>query len=252
MTDLAVLAAGFGVIPLAAIILYTVAARVLAHREAAWGFLAGVLGFLGVSHAMAVVLVNHSLLGDLVGATVLSFVGLTIGAGVAWLLLEGPFIQTEPNKIVWAAVAFVGLHSVGDGLVLGGGFISVIPVVPIDAVTVTATAVHRFLEGCLIIVPAMWAAWRARFTFALLFVSLAAIPATYLPGWVYGAYGPSPLGATLQLAIPTLLAAIEATFGLLLFVRAFLPIASADRGSRWPAWTAIGFIAIGLVHFLVE
>ena len=49
-----------------------------------------------------------------------------------------------------------------------------------------------------------------------------------------------------------LLAAIEATFGLLLFVRAFLPIASADRGSRWPAWTAIGFIAIGLVHFLVE
>ena len=56
----------------------------------------------------------------------------------------------------------------------------------------------------------------------------------------------------MQLAIPTLLAAIEATFGLLLFVRAFLPIASADRGSRWPAWTAIGFIAIGLVHFLVE
>src|SRR5438309_9298672 len=66
MTDLAVLAAGFGVIPLAAIILYTVTTRVLAYREAAWGFLAGVLGFLGVSHAMAVVLVNHSLLGDLV------------------------------------------------------------------------------------------------------------------------------------------------------------------------------------------
>jgi len=101
-------------------------------------------------------------------------------------------------------------------------------------------------------VPAMWAAWRARFTFALLFVSLAAIPATYLPGGIYGAYGPSPLGATLQLAIPTLLAATEATFGLLLFVRAFLPIAAADRGSRWPAWTAIGFIAIALVHFVVE
>src|SRR5437899_5308774 len=66
MTDLAVLAAGFGVIPLAAIILYTVTTLVLAYREAAWGFLAGVLGFLGVSHAMAVVLVNHSLLGDLV------------------------------------------------------------------------------------------------------------------------------------------------------------------------------------------
>ncbi len=252
MPDLGILAFGFGAIPVVAILLYNVDRFVLQHREATWGFLSGVIGFLGLSHATSLVLFNHSRFGDAAVATALSFVGLVIGASVAWLVLEGPFIQTEPNRIVWAAVAFVGLHSVGDGLVLGGGFISVIPVVPIDAVTVTATAVHRFLEGCLIIVPAMWAAWRARFTFALLFVSLAAIPATYLPGWVYGAYGPSPLGATLQLAIPTLLAAIEATFGLLLFVRAFLPIASADRGSRWPAWTAIGFIAIGLVHFLVE
>src|SRR5207244_10955031 len=140
MTELAVLAAGFGVIPLAAIILYTVATRVLAYRAAAWGFLAGVLGFLGVSHAMAVVLVNHSLLGDLVAATVLSFVGLAIGAGIAWLLLDGPFIQTEPNKILWAAVAFLALHSFGDGLVLGGDFTGAfLPTLRLDAVTVTTT-----------------------------------------------------------------------------------------------------------------
>src|SRR5207244_13203540 len=118
MTDLAVLAAGFGVIPLAAIILYTVTTRVLAYREAAWGFLAGVLGFLGVSHAMAVVLVNHSLLGYLVGATVLSFVTLAIGAVIAWLLLDGPFIQTEPNRILWAGVALLVLNSSGHGRVL--------------------------------------------------------------------------------------------------------------------------------------
>src|SRR5438445_11074554 len=99
MTDLAVLAAGFGVIPLAAIILYTVTTRVLAYREAAWGFLAGVLGFLGVSHAMAVVLVNHSLLGDLVAATVLSFVSLASGAGIPWLLLDAPFIRRAPTGI---------------------------------------------------------------------------------------------------------------------------------------------------------
>jgi len=252
MPDLGILAFGFGAIPVVAILLYNVDRFVLQHREATWGFLSGVIGFLGLSHAASLVLFNHSRFGDAAVATALSFVGLVVGASVAWLVLEGPFIQTEPNRIVWAAVVFVGLHSIGDGLVLGGGFISVLPVVPIDAVTVTATAVHRFLEGCLIIVPTMWAAWRARFAFALLFVSLAAIPAAYIPKGIYGAYGPSPLGATLLLAIPTMFAAIEATFGLLLFVRAFLPIASADRGWRWPAWTAIGFIAIGLVHFLVE
>src|SRR5438445_6402688 len=139
MTDLSVLSAGFGVIPLAAIILYPVATRVLAYREAAWGFLAGVLGCLGVSHGMAVVLVNHSLLGDLVAATVLSFVGLAIGAGIAWLLLDGPFIQTEPNKILWAAVAFLALHSFGDGLVLGGDFtVAFMSTLLLDSYTVTA------------------------------------------------------------------------------------------------------------------
>src|SRR5207244_9569943 len=145
MTELAVLAAGFGVIPLAAIILYTVATRVLAYRAAAWGFLAGVLGFLGVSDAMAVVLVSHSLLGDLVAATVLSFVGLAIGASIAWLFLDGPFIQTEPNRILWAAVAFLALHSFGDGLVLGGDFTGdFLPSLRLDAVHVITTIAHCY------------------------------------------------------------------------------------------------------------
>jgi hypothetical protein len=252
MTDLGILAFGFGAMPVVAIILYNVHGSVLRHREATWGFLSGVIGFLGLSHAMALVLFNHSRFGDAAIGTALSFVGLVAGASVAWLVLEGPFVRTEPNRIVWAAVAFVALHSIGDGLVLGGGFISVVPVIPIDTVTVAATAVHRFLEGCVIVVPAIWASLKARSALGLLFASLTAIPATFLPGWIYGAYGPSSLGVTLQLTPPTLFAAMEATLGLLLFVRAFLPIASADRGSRWPLWVATGFIAIGLVHFLVE
>ena len=72
MTDLAVLAFGFGVMPLAAILLYAFPETVLRHREASWGILAGVTGFLGLSHAMALVLVNHSLLGDRTLATILS------------------------------------------------------------------------------------------------------------------------------------------------------------------------------------
>ncbi len=253
MTDLAVLAVGFGVIPLASILLFTFDRNVLQHREASWGFLAGVLGFLGLSHAMAAVLFNHSLFGDPTFATALSFVGLAVGAGIAWLLLEGPFIRKEPNRILVATVVFLGLHSLADGLVLGAAFIGgVVPVIRVDAFTVAATVVHRFLEGCMLVVPAIWASWKARSTFVLLVATLTSIPAAYVPGWIFNAYGVSPFQAQIQLAVPTFVAAVEATLGLGLLVRAFLPFAAADRGTRWPIWTAIGFIAISVVHFFVE
>src|SRR5438093_11419850 len=100
MPDLGILAFGFGAIPVVAILLYNVDRFVLQHREATWGFLSGVIGFLGLSHATSLVLFNHSRFGDAAVATALSFVGLVIGASVAWLVLEGPFIQTEPNRIV--------------------------------------------------------------------------------------------------------------------------------------------------------
>lgn len=252
MTDLAVLAAGFGVIPLAAIMLYTIGERVLRSREATWGLLAGVVGFLGLSHAMAEVLLNHSLFGDPALATAIPFVGLAVGAGVAWTLLEGPFIQKEPNRILGAAVVFVGLHSFGDGLVLGAAFIGgIVPTVRVDAITVSATVVHRFLEGCLIIVPALAASWKPPPALAALLASFLAIPAAFVPSWIFNAYA-QPVRAEVQLAVPTFFAAVEATLGLWLLVRAFLPIASADRGSRWPLWTAIGFVLITFVHFFVE
>src|SRR5439155_1003246 len=167
MTDLAVLAIGLGVIPLAAILLYSFRGFVLTRREAVWGFLAGVLAFLALGHAMAAVLVNKSLFGDTAIAIAVAFVGLAVGAGIAWLVLEGPFIQKEPNRILWVAVAFLGLHSLGDGLVLGRDFVGgVVPSVQVDGLTVGATVAHRFVEGCLVVVPAMWGAWKARPAFA--------------------------------------------------------------------------------------
>jgi hypothetical protein len=251
--DLALLAVGFGAIPLAALVLYNIRSIVLNHREAAWGFLAGVTAFLGLSHAMAAVLANHSLFGDAGAATALSVLGLLLGAGIAWLLFEGPFIKQVPSRIVWAAVAFVGLHSLGDGLVLGRSFIGGFPpAVPIDAASVTATIVHRFMEGCLIIVPALWASWKPKIALPALFVVLAAIPAAFLPGSIYRAYGPSSLGATLLIAVPTFVAAVESMLGLFVLVRAFLPMAAVEHGRRWVIWTAVGYIAISLVHFSVE
>jgi hypothetical protein len=124
--------------------------------------------------------------------------------------------------------------------------------VPVDPVSVGATIAHRFVEGCLIIVPALWASWKPKLALPALLASLVAIPAAYLPGSIYGAYGPSSLGITLQIGIPTFVAAMESTLGLFLLVRALVPMAAADHGRQWLAWTAVGYIAISLTHFLVE
>src|SRR5207245_9964466 len=98
MTDLAVLAIGLGVIPLAAILLYSLRGFVLAHREGVWGFLVGVLAFLALGHAMAAVLVNRSLFGDTAIAIAFAFVGVAVGAGIAESLLEGAFIGRSPDR----------------------------------------------------------------------------------------------------------------------------------------------------------
>jgi len=166
-------------------------------------------------------------------------------------LFEGPLIRTEPASIVWATAAFLALHSFGDGLVLGRDFVGAsIPVVRIDSLTVSGTVVHRFVEGALLLVPAFAARWSLRGSFVLLFVPLVSIPAAFVPGWAFDAMGLA--GGSAATALSTFLAATEASLALMLLVRGFLPIASADRGSRWIVSVMIGFIGISVVHFLVE
>jgi hypothetical protein len=255
MTDLAVLAGGFGAIPLASILLYSFRDWFDGHRDVVWGGLAGVVAFLGLSHAMAFVLEGKPFLAaesSTGGAAVFLLVGLGIGAIVGWALFEGPFIGTEPMRLVWASAAFVALHSVGDGLVLGRDFIGgAIPVVRIDPLTVSATIVHRFVEGALVLIPALAARWKAPPSFLLLSVALVSIPAAFIPGLLSDALGLAN-GSSTNLALATFLAASEASLALLLLVRGFLPIASSDRGTRWIAAVLIGFVGISLVHFLVE
>src|SRR2546427_12187101 len=146
MTDLAVLAIGFGIIPLAAILLYSFRGFGPGRREAGWGSLAGVVAFLALGHAMAAVLVNKPLFGDAPLAIAVAVVGLAVGAGIARLLMEGPFIRMEGSRILWLAVAFVGLHRFGDWLVLGQAFVGiVVPTVPGDRLTPRATAGPRLV-----------------------------------------------------------------------------------------------------------
>ena len=255
MTDLAVLAAGFGAIPLASVLLYSFREWFDAHRELVWGGSVGVVAFLGLSHAMAFVLEGKPFLAawsDTAGATLFLLTGLVFGGLIGWLLFEGPFIPMEPTRIVWAAAAFLVLHSFGDGLVLGRDFVGgAIPVVRLDSVTVSASVLHRFVEGSLVLVPAFAARWNLRSSFLILFVSLFAVPGAFVPGFLFNAMG-LVNGSAATLVVSTFLAASEASLALILLVRGFLPIASSDRGTRWIAFVLIGFIGTSVLHFLVE
>jgi len=255
VTDLSVLALAFGVIPLAAIFLYSFRETIAVHREAVWGGLSGVIAFLALSHAMAFVLLDKGQLTFILGeaaTTFFLFMGLGIGAVLGWFIFEGPLIRTEPSRIVWAATSFIALHSIADGLILGTDFVgALVPSVRIDALTVSATVIHRLAEGAIILIPVFAASWKPRGSFLVLIVAAVSIPAAYVPGFLFQTL-PLADAAVTNIAVSTFLAAIEASFGLLLLVRGFLPIAMIDRGSRWPVWTALGFIGITLVHFFVE
>ena len=158
----------------------------------------------------------------------------------------------EPTRIVWAAAAFLALHSVGDGLVLGRDFPGgVVPIVRIDPLTFAGTVVHRFVEGALVLIPAIAARWKLRPSFLVLFVSFVTIPAAFAPGFFADSLGPAN-GSSTTVALSTFLAASEASLALFLLLRGFLPMAGSDRGTRWVAAVLIGFIGISVVHFLVE
>ncbi|TLZ44784.1 MAG: hypothetical protein E6K19_03590 [Methanobacteriota archaeon] len=255
MTDLAVLAVAFGAIPLGAIVLDSFRGWIAAHRDLAWSGLAGVLVFLGLAHAMAYVLETKPFLFDgssEIGSILFLAAGLSFGGVLGWVLFEKPFIRTEPLRVVWAATAFLALHSAGDGLVLGRSFVGPgFPIVSIDFVTMSATIIHRFVEGAIVLVPAFAGALRVRSSFLLLTVSLAAIPAAFLPGFLAGAMGIAAGGGVAR-TLSTFLASMEATLALLLVVRGFVPILISERGPRWILWVLTGFIGISVVHFLVE
>lgn len=254
MTDLAVLAIGFGLMAIAALLLYPYREWLIAHPETSWGVLAGVVAFLGLSHAMALVLVNHKLFADEAIATSVSVLGLVVGLLLGWWLLEKTSSRAETSRVLWAATVFVALHSLGDGIALGRDFVpgGFAPAVPADAVTISATVLHRFFEGALIVVPAIAANRRPVFAWGCLSAALISIPAAYVPGWVLDIYGLTPTRSLVITAIPTFFAASEAVLALVLLARVFLPAAAASQRPRWVLWAALGFVAISLVHFLVE
>src|SRR5438046_8678159 len=235
MTDLAVLAVGCGGIPLAPLLSLSFRDWIASHRPAVWGCAAWIMALLGGSHAMGFVLARKRFLfgGESEAATVLFLLtGLGLGGSLGWFVFEGRFFGPEPSRIVWATAAFLALHSFGDGLVLGRGFVGgVSPTVPADSVTVSASVAHRLVEGALLLVPAMAAGWRHRSSFLILLLSLSSIPAAYLPGFFFDSIGLVGGSAATQ-SISIFLAAMEASLALAVLAREFLPGLATDRAAR--------------------
>src|SRR5438874_13649883 len=105
MTDLAVLAVGFGVIPLASILLLSFRDWIAAHRPAHWGAAAGIIAFPGLSHAMGFVLAGKPFLfgGESAAARVLFlFSALGLGGALDRFAVGGPYPGPEPPRLVWS------------------------------------------------------------------------------------------------------------------------------------------------------
>jgi len=257
MADLGILALGLGLLPFASLGLYGVASRIGRHRDAVWGFLVGVLAFLGLSHAMAAVLFDESALSLSIGsggALALIGFGIAIGFVLGWVLIERGVGRDVPilSRVAWAALAFLAVHSVSDGLVLGQSYAGPIVVgVEVDAVLFSGTVVHRLLEGAVVLVPALAAMWRPDKTATALTAGLLVVPAAFLPAAIFESVSLGA-GSALTHALMVFFGAAEAGLVLSLLLLGFLPqVVQTDR-MRWAAWAGVGFLTIALVHSLVE
>jgi zinc transporter ZupT len=258
VTDLWLLALGFGVLPFLAVVLYA-SPDLLRRRESAlWGLLAGVVAFLGVTHAGLTLIEGNAFLRyetNPWSAALIAAAGLLAGIALGWRLLGRASTASGSlgDGIVWAAAAFIAVHSFTDGLVLGeayagpgaSGF-------DLTLAAVGGTVLHRFAEGSLIVVPALLASWRPPRTFALLLAGIVTLPAAYVPGLILGSGTLSAGLLALDQAVGVFGAGLEAGFALLFLALGLLPRAQAAKDSRWAVWAGVAFTLMLLVHFVVE
>ena len=258
MSDLWLLALGFGVLPLLAVLLFAVPRALKQNEAIVWGLLVGVVAFLGVAHAGLALIEGNAYLryeANPWSAALVAAAGLLAGIALGWRLLARHVAPGESagSAVVWAAAAFVALHSFTDGLVLGEAYATPGSTgFPLTLAAVGGTALHRFAEGSLVVVPAILAAWRPRKTLMLLLAGLVTLPAAYVPVAIL-APGTLSLGTVaMDQAVSVFGAGLETGFALLFLGLALLPRAQATKDARWAIWAGVAFTLVLLVHFLVE
>ncbi len=241
--------------PVAAMVLL-VASRTIRNREGfVWGALVGILAFLGLGHTTAAILelkATYAAGPAAAAGTVLA--GLLGGLGLGWILLgrSGRGGGPSAGAVAWSAVVFLALHSFVDGQVLGEAYSGPFPLgftlTPLNA---SATFVHRFAEGALVVIPGLVAAWRPAKSLGLLSVGLLSLPAAYVPVTLF-ASGYSTSAFLVDQTIAMFASGLEAGLVVLLILVAFLPRAFREPNSMWALVAGLGFLAMLLVHFAVE
>ena len=257
MADLWLLALGFGLLPLTALLLAAMPSVVRTRETATWGLLAGVVAFLGFAHAGATILEGNAYLrfeaGPAVSAATAA-AGLVLGIGLGWVVLgRRAGTETTLAAVAGAAAVYVALHSVADGFVLGEAYAGpVAPGFPVTAAVVGGTLLHRFAEGALIVVPAILAAWRPPRWIGLLLVGLITLPAAFVPVAIFAPSSVSTGRVALDQAVSVFAAGVEAGFAALFLFLALLPRIQAAKDRRWAVWAGLAFTGMLLLHFLVE
>ena len=258
MTDLAILAAGFGLLPLLALALLIAPDALRRHESVVWALLAGVVAFLGLAHAGAAILEGNAFLRFEASPGISAAVaaaGLMAGIAAGWVVLGrgSPVAGLRPSALVWAAAAYIALHSFTDGLALGGAYagpgatgFSITPA------NVVGTVLHRFAEGSLILAPAVLAKWRSPRVAIALLVGLVTLPAAYVPVAILAPASFSAASVAAEQALEVFGAGLEAGFAILLLLLGILPRIRPGSDARWAVWVGLGFAFMLLVHFFVE
>lgn len=258
MADLALLAAGFGLLPFAALLLYAAAPWLRAHGTTVWGALIGAVAFLGLAHAGAALLEGHAFLVYETSPSIAAgtaAVGLLLGVGLGWLALGRTKAGEIPSlpAVAWAAAIFVALHGLTDGLVLGEAYAGPAPIgFALTASVIGGTVVHRFVEGSLIVAPGALEDRRIRSSLLGLLAGLVAVPAAFLPLALLGTGTPTVGAVALEQTLSVFASGAEAGFAAMYLLLGLIPRTREALDRRWALWAGLAFVFLFLVHFLVE
>lgn len=255
MLDLRLLAVGFGIMPMAAVLLVFLEGHLRSREALVWGALIGIVAFLGIAHAAATILELDSQFTAGAGASAVTLtLGLLTGLGLGWVLL-GRTIGggvSFASRVAWAALVFLALHSVSDGQVLGEAYAGPLPLGwTLTPLNVSASFVHRFAEGALVVIPALVASWRPVKSLGLLTVGLLTLPAAYLPVALF-ASGYSPTTLSVDQATLMFVSSAETGVAILLILIGLLPRVVAQKDLRWALAAGLAFLAMFLTHLAVE
>lgn len=211
-------------------------------------FFLGVLLYLIVHDLADALLLESALRVSLgtAGSFSLIALGLLVGGAAALFLLQGATDRGSPALGVALLVGLLlALHATLDGFVVGIALQTLPEVQVFEASAIALQAVHRALEGGLLVVVLLLAGVRANRIFAgVVFVGLPLVATAAL----------APLTPDLfSASISVLLGFLAAGVFFVLFLRGSWNALADDIGSRWAApWLLVGFLVGVIAHNLAH